>query len=200
MSNHADEHSFNVKLVSRLHEDRLHRRIGGMQFDVLRLFEIGLDRGLTVDQRHNGLTVLGRLLFAHDNEIAGKNALVFHRLPFHAQGEGLSPLQHAGWHIDEFRLLYRFDRKTRRNDTGHWNLRHPAQPIDRHFDHAGNPTHPGFVPRNRHTGGVERISELLLRQTESLTNAFEIGRLHDVTNGYIPDEALSSPCLDPLYR
>src|SRR6478736_3740668 len=184
MSDHADEYPFNMKFISRLYDDRLHGRIRRMQFDMSRLLDIGFHRGLPIDQRHDGLAVLRCLLLANDNEIPGKNSLVFHRLSLHTQSEGLSTLEHAWRHVDEFGLLHRFNRKPRGDDAGHWNFRHPAKPIDRHLDHAGDPSHPGLIPRNRDPSRAERISELLLRQSQLLSNAFEIVLLHDVTNGY----------------
>src|SRR6188474_2692082 len=198
MSNHADEHAFDLKFISRLYDDRLHGRIRRMQFDMSRLLHIGFHGGLAVHQRHDGLTVLRRLLFANDNEIPGKNAFVFHRLALHTQSEGLSTLEHAGRHVDEFGLLHRFNRKPRGDNAGHWNFRHPAKPIDRHLDHAGDPSHPGLIPRNRDSGRAKRNGELLLGQSQLLSNAFEIVWLHDVTNGYTGIATLSSPILRPF--
>src|SRR6476646_6620941 len=198
MSNYADEYSFNMKFISRLNDDRLHGRIRRMQFNMSRLLDIGFHRGLAVDQRHDGLAVLRRLLFANDDEIPRKNSFVFHRLSLHTQRVGLSTLEHTGRHVDEFGLLHRFNRKPCGDDAGHWNFRRPSKPIDRHLDHAGDPSHPGLIPSNRNPGRAERISELLLRQSQLLSNTFEFVRLHDVTNGYTCTATLSSPILRPF--
>ena len=45
MANDADDNSFDMKLVRRLDDNRLHRFIGWAKFDVCIPLEIGLDRG-----------------------------------------------------------------------------------------------------------------------------------------------------------
>src|SRR5512143_432207 len=60
MSNDPDQYALDVKRIRRLYDDRLHRRIRRMQFNMSRLLEIGLDRRFMVDQRHDRWSVLRR--------------------------------------------------------------------------------------------------------------------------------------------
>ena len=50
-----------------------------------------------------------------------------------------------------------------------------AKLINRHFYHSRNPPHPRFITRHRHTRSLQRISQLLLRQSQLFSHSFEIG-------------------------
>ena len=52
-----------------MHDDRLHRFIGRVQFDVVRFLAILLDGRLAVQERDDRLVILGRGLFLDDDEI-----------------------------------------------------------------------------------------------------------------------------------
>jgi hypothetical protein len=100
--NDSNQYSFDLKLVRWLHHDRLHRRIGRMQFDVRLSLDVGLDRGFAIDQRHDRLPVPRCVLFPHDHKIAGKNSFILHRFSLHAERKGFAAPQHAGRDIDQF--------------------------------------------------------------------------------------------------
>ena len=96
MPNHADENPFDMKRIWRPHDNRLHRCICRMQFNVRVLLEVGLDGRLMINQRNNGLSVPGRLLFSHHHKIAGDITVVFIDSPLTRSAKVLLPCNMLG--------------------------------------------------------------------------------------------------------
>ena len=61
-----------------------HRVIGGAQLDGRAFTVIRFDRGIIIDDRNHRLAVPSRTLFLNDDEVAGENPLIPHRLAFHS--------------------------------------------------------------------------------------------------------------------
>jgi len=85
----------------RIDEDRLHRRIGGLQPDAAVLPVKLLQRDvLAADQRDHHLAVIGRLPVFDDDEVAVADVLVDHRIAFDAEHVAVAPADEIFRHGD----------------------------------------------------------------------------------------------------
>lgn len=83
MSNHPEDEPFDAKGIGLFYDNRLHRVVGGMQFDRSRFPVIDHNRGLSVHQRNHCLTISSGCLLLHDNNIVWVNPVVAHRVSLH---------------------------------------------------------------------------------------------------------------------
>lgn len=187
MTNDTHDEPFDAKGVVCLHDNRLHRVVGGMEFDGPGLAVVGFDRGLPVHQGNDRLAIPRRLLLLHDDHITGENPIVAHGLALHPQREGLAASHHALRDIDPFRLRDRFDRFARRNDACELDLRSP-EGIQQQFRHPGDAPGAVLVPDDRTTRGLELVGQLRLGQPELESSLAEVRSTH-VTNGHIDERA-----------
>ena len=78
MPNDSHNHPLNAEVRTVLYDDRLHGGVGGVQFDTFTHMNEAFNRGLIVDNRHDSLTVVSRLLLAHDYQITVQDAVLDH--------------------------------------------------------------------------------------------------------------------------
>lgn len=78
--------------------------------DVAVVLAEGLDGGLVIQQRRDDVSVLGRVLFANDHEVAVADRGVHHRIAMHLQHEQVAGAGQAfGQAHDVVDMLFRGD-------------------------------------------------------------------------------------------
>ncbi len=192
----SDDEAFDAKRIRRFDRNRFHCVIGRTQLDRGAFAVIGFDRGVIVDDGNHRLAVPGRVLFLDDDEIAGKNAFVPHRLSLDPQGKRFAAPLHAGRDFNEFGLRNRFDGVTRRHQSREWNVRRSREVIDGQSDGKGDLMGADFVARDGLASGFQPLGQLFLSEPKGLTCGFEIYGMH-VTNRYIAERACQGEVIRP---